>query len=95
MMRTQGTLTKQSFDVDTSDLAVEFTLNTDISSPSTAYLSSDYYYENGLTYTFTTSEGIELPDSSVTAEYTENILSFTISDDSLNSSTIKLTVAKK
>ena len=84
MMRTQGTPTKQSFDVDTSDFAVEFTLDASITAPSVAYLRSDYYYENGLSYTFTTADGTELPSSAVTAEYKENVLSFTISDSSFN-----------
>lgn len=95
MMRTQGTPTKQSFDVDTSDFAVELTLDTAVTAPSIAYLSSDYYYENGLSYTFTTADGTELPSSAVTAEYKDNILSFTISDSSYNGKTIKLSVTKK
>ena len=96
MMKTQGRLTKQRFDVDNSEFAVEFTLDTSISAPSIAYLSSDYYYEDGLNYKFQTVEDlVELPESAVTAQYTDNILSFTVSDDSYHGMSIQLSVTKK
>jgi hypothetical protein len=50
MQYTQGVLTKQSFDVDTSEFNVEFTAKTSIEAPSVAYLSSDYYYEDGFSF---------------------------------------------
>ena len=50
MQYTQGVLTKQSFDVDTSEFNVEFTAKTSIKAPSVAYLSSDYYYEDGFSF---------------------------------------------
>ena len=94
-MRTQGTPTKQTFDVDTSEFNVEFTVNTDVNAPSVAYLSSTYYYENGITYTIAAADGTALPTTSVSAEYKDNLLSFTISDSSYNGKTIKLMVNMK
>ena len=72
MMRTQGTPTKQRFDVDSSKFDVEFTVNTSIEAPSVAYLSSEYYYENGLEYAIMDTDGNALPASSVTAELKDN-----------------------
>lgn len=74
---------------------MEFTLDTSVTAPSVAYLSSEYYYENGLSYKFMSAEGTELPASAVTAEYKDNRLTFTVNDPAYNGKTIKLSVEKK
>ena len=95
MMKTQGTPTKQSFNVDTSNFTVEFTVNTSVKAPSVAYLCSEYYYENGLEYTFTDADGTAMPESSFTARLADNRLTFTVTDTAYDGKTITLNVVKK
>ena len=73
MQRTQGTPTKMNFDTDTSAFTFNFDVDCDIDSPSVGYFSQDFWYENGLEYTLTASDGTELksPDD-FTAEYKNN-----------------------
>jgi len=77
MQRTQGTPTKMNFDTDTSAFTFDFEVNCDLEYPSVGFFSQEYWYENGLTYTLTASDGTELksPDD-FTAEYKDNYLGF-------------------
>ena len=63
MQYTQGVLTKQAFDVDTAEFNVEFKAKTNIQAPSVAYLSSEYYYQDGFDFKVTDEAGEALDDS--------------------------------
>ena len=95
MQRTQGTPTKQKFDVDSSQFTFQFKVSTKITAPSIGYFSQDFYYENGLSYTLTDKDEQELPEDAYTAEYKDNLLTFLITDDSYNGQIITLKVTKK
>jgi len=60
MQRTQGTPTKMHFDPDTSAFTFNYEVNCDIDFPSVGFFSEQFFYESGLTYTLTDSNGTEL-----------------------------------
>ena len=95
MQYTQGVLTKQSFDVDTSEFNVEFTATTSIKAPSVAYLSSDYYYQDGFSFEVTDEDGQALADSAFTAKAEGNSLEVTVTDPAYDGKTVKIAVIKK
>ena len=73
------------FDPDTSDFSFDFQVNTDISAPSVGFFSETFFYENGLNYTLTSSDGTALAQpSQYTAEFKDSHLTFQVVDSSFN-----------
>ena len=95
MQYTQGVLTKQAFDVDTAEFNAEFTANTSIEAPSVAYLSSEYYYQDGFSFKVTDQAGQALAESAYTAKAEGNTLEVTVIDAAYDGQTIKIAVIKK
>ena len=95
MQKTQGVPTKMKFDTQTSDFSFSFVVNTDINAPSVGFFSETFFYENGLNYTLTTSDGTELAQTAYTADFKDSHLTFQVTDSSLNGQTLTLTASKK
>ena len=73
MQRTQGVPTKMKFETDTSNFNFDFQVNTDINAPSVGFFSETFFYENGLNYTLSSSDGTALASpSQYTAEFKDS-----------------------
>ena len=84
------------FDPDTSAFTFNYEVNCDIDFPSVGFFSEQFFYESGLTYTLTDSNGTELkqPDD-FTADYKDNILTFKVTNKDHNGKTLTLSVSEK
>ena len=73
------------FDPETSNFDFDFQVNTNIDAPSVGFFSEIFFYENGLDYTLTASDGTTLDQpSQYTAEFKDSLLTFQVVDSSLN-----------
>lgn len=98
MQRTQGTPTKQKFDVDTGNFEFKFTFDKNVTSPSIGFFSQEFFYEDGITATYYSElEDMStdvLPADDYTATYADNMLTFMITNEALHNQTIKVNVIK-
>lgn len=94
-MFTQGVLTHQNFDMESSEFYAEFSIKSS-SGPSQLFVHQEYYYPNGLTYSiFDVEAGRALDSTQVQASFTEEkYINFQVVDPALEGRTIGVRVSR-
>ena len=78
------------FDPETGDLSFDFTLDTNITEPSVAYLNEEYYYPKGVDIKIKADNGTYLTPE---IDQQGNYHSFMITDEALNGTLIRVSVS--